>query len=82
MVICTREVCRLWIQVAKHWCMCCMQVFIAGELMFDRCTPSTMKHHLPWFTAAYLALQFITFAYMAGQYASFLGANPGISSCG
>ncbi len=60
----------------------CVQVFIAGELMFDRCTPSTMKHHLPWFTAAYLALQFITFAYMAGQYASFLGANPGISGCG
>ena len=62
--------------------MRCVQVFIAGELVFDRCTPSATKHHLPWFTAAYLALQFITFAYMAGQYASFLESNPSISSCG
>ena len=57
------------------------QVFIAGELLFDRSTPSTLKHHLPWFTAAYLALHFITFAYMAGQYGSFLEANTGISNC-
>ncbi len=43
-----------------------LQVFIVGELLFDRSTPTSMNHHLPWFTAAILALQFITFAYMAG----------------
>ena len=45
-----------------------LQVFIAGELLFDRSTPASMNHHLPWFTTALLALQFITFAYMAGKY--------------
>ena len=45
-------------------------MFIAGELLFDRSTPASMNHHLPWFTAAFLALQFITFAYMAGGYSA------------
>lgn len=49
--------------------------------MFDRSTPASLNHHLPWFTAAYLAVQFLTFAYMAGQYGSFLEGNPGVSAC-
>ena len=57
------------------------QAFIAGELLFDASTPSSLRRHLPWFTVAYLALTFIAFAYMAGQYGSFLEANPGISAC-
>ncbi|CAL8463943.1 g3478 [Coccomyxa elongata] len=57
-------------------------LFILGELMFDRTTPSSLRHHTPWFTAVFLAIQFITFAFMAGEYVSYLTARPAAGGCG
>ncbi|EIE18925.1 hypothetical protein COCSUDRAFT_59848 [Coccomyxa subellipsoidea C-169] len=56
-------------------------LFIFGELVFDRSTPRCLRHHIPWFTLVFLALQFITFAFMAGEYVSYLMGQPAAGEC-
>ncbi|KAK9812367.1 hypothetical protein WJX73_005520 [Symbiochloris irregularis] len=48
------------------------EAFIFFQLVFDRCTPRRMRSHPPWFTCCYLALTFVTFAFMAGEYPAFI----------
>jgi hypothetical protein len=33
-----------------------VQLFIVGELVFDRTTPRSLRHHIPWFTLVFLAV--------------------------
>eukprot|EP00884_Botryococcus_braunii_P018928 jgi/Botrbrau1/5719/Bobra.0071s0050.2 len=56
------------------------EVFILGEAVFDLCTPLRMDSHLPWITSAFIALNLITFTFMAGEYSAYIAAQPVIST--
>ncbi|KAA6424207.1 MAG: hypothetical protein FRX49_06166 [Trebouxia sp. A1-2] len=56
-------------------------LFIIGEVAFDRCTPRKLHGHAPWWTLMLVATCLVTFAYMAAQWPSFVGSEGSSSLC-
>ncbi|KAL0028230.1 hypothetical protein WJX79_003033 [Trebouxia sp. C0005] len=56
-------------------------LFIIGEVAFDRCTPRKLHGHAPWWTLMLVATCLVTFAYMAAQWPSFVGSECSSSLC-
>ncbi|KAL3143449.1 hypothetical protein ABBQ38_002265 [Trebouxia sp. C0009 RCD-2024] len=56
-------------------------LFIIGEIAFDRCTPRKLHGHAPWWTLIAFATCLVTFAYMAAQWPAYLASFPGSSPC-
>lgn len=56
-------------------------LFIIGEVAFDRCTPRKLHGHAPWWTLMVIATCLVTFAYMAAQWPSFLVRSSADIAC-
>ncbi|KAL0039710.1 hypothetical protein WJX77_005832 [Trebouxia sp. C0004] len=56
-------------------------LFIIGEVAFDRCTPRKLYGHAPWWTLMLVATCLVTFAYMAAQWPGFVGSKGSSSLC-
>ncbi|KAK9865678.1 hypothetical protein WJX84_008493 [Apatococcus fuscideae] len=52
------------------------ELFIFGQLMFDWATPTKLKNQMPFFTALFIMVCTITFAFMAGEWPAYLVGNP------